>query len=217
VKRVYHFLDAHYGLDDVERRRLKISRIEDLNDPFELLALDLSDATVRSSFAQTRKVLSETKGVLCFSTSWHSPLMWSHYADKHRGVCLGFDVPDEMFHPVRYDAERLAASLERWIVQGLDTEVLMERLLFTKFHDWKYEREVRAYVELEERDEQTGFYFFEFSTDLQLAEIILGPRCTIRTSAQLSRLKAAAPSTPIRQARLAFKTFRVVLNKAAVV
>lgn len=40
--RVYHFLDRKYGLDDIRRRRLKIATLDDLNDPFEMLAMTLT-------------------------------------------------------------------------------------------------------------------------------------------------------------------------------
>ena len=41
--RVYKFLDAHFGLKTLYEQRLKISKIDDLNDPFELLPFDLTD------------------------------------------------------------------------------------------------------------------------------------------------------------------------------
>jgi hypothetical protein len=34
--RLYHYLSEKHALDDLENKRLKIARIEDLNDPFEL-------------------------------------------------------------------------------------------------------------------------------------------------------------------------------------
>ena len=42
--RVYKFLNAKYGLEALKNRRLKIARISDLNDPFELLGVNLSDS-----------------------------------------------------------------------------------------------------------------------------------------------------------------------------
>ena len=54
------------------RRRLKISRFDDLNDPFELLAPDLKDGEVRRSFLATRQRMSERRGVLCFSRNWRN-------------------------------------------------------------------------------------------------------------------------------------------------
>ena len=29
--------------------------------------------------------------ISCFSKSWNSTLMWSHYGDKHKGICVEFD------------------------------------------------------------------------------------------------------------------------------
>src|SRR5690606_10306833 len=32
------------------------------------------------------------RGVCCFSASFSSPLLWSHYSDQHRGLCIGYDL-----------------------------------------------------------------------------------------------------------------------------
>ena len=34
--RTYHFLSGDHALDDISKRRLKLSEIDKLNDPFEL-------------------------------------------------------------------------------------------------------------------------------------------------------------------------------------
>jgi len=47
--RLYHFTTAQYGLDNIDRRRLKIATIPDLNDPYELLCFDMSDKEFRWS------------------------------------------------------------------------------------------------------------------------------------------------------------------------
>lgn len=30
------------------------------------------------------------RGVCCFSTTYGNPLLWSHYGDQHRGLCIGY-------------------------------------------------------------------------------------------------------------------------------
>ena len=70
----------------------KISRFCDLNDPFELIPFDLSNEDQRDALIHTRKELSDV-GLLCFSFKWLNPLLWAHYADKHKEICLGFDLP----------------------------------------------------------------------------------------------------------------------------
>ena len=71
--RVYKFLDSHFGLKSLYEKRLKISKIDDLNDPFELLPFDLSDRLQRHAAHETRKVMAATRGLLCFSASWRDP------------------------------------------------------------------------------------------------------------------------------------------------
>ncbi|NKK82626.1 DUF2971 domain-containing protein [Rhizobium leguminosarum bv. viciae] len=55
---------------------------------------------------KTRQGLNVAFGLLCMSTTWQEPLLWSHYADKHKGMCLGFDVDDTHWEPARYRAAR---------------------------------------------------------------------------------------------------------------
>ena len=46
--RVFHFRSVKYGLKSLEERRLKISRIHELNDPFEILGANLSNRDFRT-------------------------------------------------------------------------------------------------------------------------------------------------------------------------
>ena len=156
---VYHFINSHYGLEGIRNRRLKISRIMELNDPFEFLGVDLSDRDFRKALKMTKTDISKTKGILCFSESWRNPVLWGHYADKHKGLCLGFEVPTSVLGKINYLDSRLPIPSE------LD-EKFMKRILFTKFKHWEYEQEHRIYIELEE--EIDGIYYSEFSDQLKL-------------------------------------------------
>lgn len=51
--RVYHFVNAEFGLDDIRRRRLKIATLNDLNDPFELFGVHLGDEFRKALLQQT--------------------------------------------------------------------------------------------------------------------------------------------------------------------
>jgi hypothetical protein len=104
--RVFHFIDEEFGLEDLRRRRLKIATLNELNDPFELFSINLSDEAIRKAFKETKDELSVNHGLFCFSRDWHNPVQWSHYAAKHRGLCLGFDVPDEHLGRVNYSRKR---------------------------------------------------------------------------------------------------------------
>ncbi len=216
--RLYHFLRASDALDDLQRQRLKISRLHEMNDPFELLAADLRDKSMRRAFQETRAELMKKFGVLCFSRGWRNPVMWSHYADRHRGICLAFDVPSDKFSPMLYDAKRLPDVLPK-VLSGTAQaqEQMMLRLLTTKFEDWKYEDEVRVFSDLETADPATGFYFSDFGRDLTLREVILGPRFEGRLSDAADQCRGRYPGIKIFNARLSFRTYSIVERRGSAV
>ena len=105
--RVFHLLPASFGISDIALSRIKIARYDDLNDPFELLATELAERELRKAVAAMKKEFNETMGIISFSRSWDNPVLWSHYADKHHGMALGFDIPDEYANKVNYSSDRV--------------------------------------------------------------------------------------------------------------
>lgn len=90
------------------------------------------------------------RGILTLSKRWDSPLMWSHYADSHKGFCIEYDATDrrcKFLRPVRYDSPRgiRLSDLYRWKVrkemEGL--EGVVASAFLCKAPDWEYEEEWR--------------------------------------------------------------------------
>ncbi len=206
-------MPAGWAIEAIKSRRLKISRLADMNDPFELLGLNLADPADRRAWSRTRKELDKTKGVLCFSRNWDNPVLWSHYADRHRGICLSFHVPDRLLLPVRYEAKRLPSQFAGRRLAGTLNEEFMKQILTTKFADWKYEDEVRAFCELKEKDEESGQYFSNFDENLVLKKVVLGARCNATQAELKPYLKDCPNSVTIVKVRLAFQSYRVVRQK----
>lgn len=100
--RVYHFIDTRYGLQVLLERRLKIARAHELNDPFEFMGMDVSEDALREAMEIMKDHYNQTLGILCFSKRWDDPVQWAHYADRHRGLCLGFEIPDKHLTKVNY-------------------------------------------------------------------------------------------------------------------
>jgi hypothetical protein len=211
--RVYHFVNAKYGLENIRRRRLKIATINELNDPFELFGVDLSEPSLRDAFKVMKNELSKKRGLLCFSRSWHNPVQWSHYADTHKGICLGFDVPDKNLCNVHYSRKRILADVDAFKKpEQIDINVA-KKFLFTKYEHWKYEMEVRSFVTLEEIDELKQLYFAEFSDKIKLKEVIVGAQSEITRQEVSEALGNLESSVIARKVRLAFKSFKVVHQK----
>ena len=209
--RVYHFVPRSYGLENLKFRRLKIATIQDLNDPFELLCIDLSNPDLRHGMREWKAEVARRFGMLCFSLSWRNPVQWSHYADKHRGLCLAFDVPDNLVQPVTYSGLRSTREASDLLEQGIRSlsEATVIKFLSTKFAHWHYEKEVRAFPELKERDPVTRLYFADFSDELKLVEVIVGSESDLTRQEVNEALGGLAHTTSIRKVRLAFKSFRV--------
>ena len=86
--RLYHLLKAEHAKSNIKNRRLKVSRFADVNDPFELMSLSVMDGSVRKAVREHKAAEDVNTGLICFSEDWTSPVMWSHYAEKHHGMCL---------------------------------------------------------------------------------------------------------------------------------
>jgi hypothetical protein len=172
--RVYHFLKAHYGIEAIKNRRIKVSRISTLNDPFEYLQYQTDNYFVKRLLQTRKSEINKKWGILCFSKNYTSPVQWAHYADGHQGLCLGFDIPEAHLMHVEYIKER--ASLKEF-QKGLEfeEEEFIKHMLSKKYEHWAYEEECRMLHRLENQNNETLF-FADFSPDLELREVIFGAR-----------------------------------------
>ena len=205
--RLYHFLNKQYGLDDLYHQRLKLAEIMELNDPFEFLSVEFSNKEVRKAFKKLKLCLAEKYGLLCFSENWTNTVQWAHYADNHKGLCLGFDLLDNKLIKVSYVDGRLGRPITN---EDINID-LIYKVLSTKHSDWKHEEERRIFVSKEVKS--NGFYFDNFSKALELKEIIIGARSEITPDCITKILGDNKPDVEIFTVREAFKSFNMVEQK----
>ena len=211
--RVYYLTTSQFALSNIALRRLKVARFNDLNDPFELLAVDVAAFNLRVGMSAKKRQIDLREVLLCFSKTWRSPLLWSHYADKHKGIALGFDVPDEFLTPVHYISgmQKIDVTPESTPQETIDR--LLERLRYTKFDGWKYEDEVRQFFELRTIQAQAGFHFVPFSDRLSLRQVILGPRCDVPIASVRTLVQPFPDKVYVSKARIAYTKFGVVEDR----
>jgi Protein of unknown function (DUF2971) len=108
------------------------------------------------------------KGICCFAGNNDNILMWSHYTDSHKGICLKFDVTaDTDFFSVPFIVNY---SKDYPHYNHLkDNSKLIKFLMQTKADIWKYEGEIRVLKLL------SGAYSFKKET---LVEVCFGCNCT---------------------------------------
>lgn len=217
--RLYHFMTEQFGLEAIRDSRLKIARIDQLNDPFEFLGLSLPGRENRQNrevLGKWKQALSEQSGVICMSRTWRHPLLWSHYAEEHQGLCLGFDCPNKnYFGRMCYVNERpTLRDIERNSLAELDLDD-MKMMMYRKFEAWSYEAEYRAFLSLEDRDPVSDLYFLPFSDNMRLAQVIVGARSKVTRDKLKRCLGKRSSAVSSFKARAGFKKFEVVENKRA--
>ena len=82
-------------------------------------------------------------GIVCFSKVRDDILMWAHYADKHKGLCLEFDGSSNC----RFFGEAQPVEYEDYTPIPLheDNNCQMTRAILTKSKHWSYEIEYRLF------------------------------------------------------------------------
>lgn len=93
-------------------------------------------------------------GVLCLSETPNEILMWSHYAEYHKGFCIEYRVDEasplkSMAKPVRYTDVYPSLSLKN--LPGDAEENFIDVCVYTKAKQWSYEREWRAIMHIGEK------------------------------------------------------------------
>ena len=112
------------------------------------------------------------KGIVSLAERDDCPLMWSHYGDQHRGICLGYSVPEsaaEDVYKVAYGGDRLVKASDIGAMLDGDDEAgarVDTAVMLRKAERWAYEREWRLIGR-----RGTG------GSPLELEEVIFGMKC----------------------------------------
>lgn len=95
--------------------------------------------------------------ILCVAEDVNNVVMWSHYAQEHRGVAFKLKCLDDIDHPliaarkVTYSDQYVEAGTALQLaehftgVKKIDLNSLVWETVFMKHADWSYEREWRCY------------------------------------------------------------------------
>jgi len=93
-----------------------------------------------------RQELLYGRGVCCFTERSNNYLLWSHYANGHRGICIGYRdwaFPKDKIVRINYENEY--PDIPMCYDTGIDGSKIADLILSTKRIDWSYEEESRIY------------------------------------------------------------------------
>lgn len=148
----------------------------------------------------TNLVASEV-AVLSLSSVSDNEVMWSHYADTHRGVVIGFDDKNPFFSGafnVKYQTQRPVLDMTKRPTNLAEWKDAIQTICGVKNEAWSYEREFRlAYpiyqLILTSKTDSHGIpvYVAGF-TPQAITTVILGSRIDAASRSAISQLLSAA-------------------------
>lgn len=178
ITKLYKYIP--YRKEFFQNYLLRASNRYALNDPFEVLPTnqylaEIFQETLASYRTKTVKEVKallnkrnqhnvnrvyiehfDTNGIISFTETNDNLLMWSHYADQHKGIVLEFNIKEPIFNgkhdnksayigkvtPVMYRKERIS-HLGNFLIEPY----------FHKSDEWIYEKEHRLLLPLSQADE----------------------------------------------------------------
>ena len=113
----------------------------------DLKADALEKTSPASSGVALMDEVNQKIGVFSLSRTFGNLLMWTHYADNHKGFVIGFDDSHEFFYQetnegLRSSPNKITYTTQRSITCPSDPD-FYAKLLCEKPIDWAYEEEVR--------------------------------------------------------------------------
>ncbi len=163
-----NYIDTNGIYRDIEALKNNIfyaAPLKDLNDPFEadinedITALinwmkQLTETNIVERALKNVLSIKDKVGIYSLAKAENNHplnnLMWRHYANNHKGFCIGYDTellmkkhqaPNNVyFAGVRYSKYMPTLS---WLDIKKAQEIFLQKILATKSVDWEYEKEVR--------------------------------------------------------------------------
>lgn len=212
-----------YLRQEIEYSELFCADPDKLNDPFDCtfsLSAAIERVLEKSLDDERRSILTHLLGefskrhpadringesrvgVCCFSDTWNIPVMWSHYARNHTGICLRYEFEQEYFvdrYPIPSTDGKpgllgIAAvsycdnAFSEWLENGelmsgddrwSPIQQSIQHLLSSKSEGWGVEREARLVM--------SGECAVPIEADT-LQEVIFGMRTKPRNKALFAKL-----------------------------
>lgn len=192
-----------------ERYGTRLSRKDRREDQRQLLkdpSRNPKSAAFQRTFQDTHDEFMAKVGVYCVSEVNDDILMWAHYADSNKGICLEFDGLGNLMalaQPVKYQQRRPVIRQFRAEERLLAADLT----LLTKAEHWKYEKEWRLIRHLK------GFGVEPIRPE-NLTGIIIGAQTPDSVTADLLRLlgKRLQP-LPLYKVKVSRTDFKLLIKQ----
>lgn len=150
--------DGKLFIDDEQSKKLAINNIIkylhiDKNNAEEFLRRSNEKSLIDKGKEILWDTAVEDSYVSCFSEEYKSILMWSHYSEYHRGICIKYNKKDlDSFSKISLknvayidERESITAEMieEACEMNNEQVNEILNQSIFTKSKCWEYEKEWR--------------------------------------------------------------------------
>lgn len=228
---IYKYVNFSSAKEIINKNTIKFNLSSSFNDPFDgkafieanlpyeeldkITFLDRMDKTLKevilktikkSDFAKmVNKYINDNTSISCFSKVDDNLLMWSHYADEHKGMCFKFDISkdyDFFCIPVKVEYKK-----DFLIYKITEIKDFLLKQYSTKGLDWEYEQEVRVIKP------NTVADYISFNKE-SLVEITFGSKCLDEFIIEIKKLlsESGYNNTSLRIAKISEKSYELNFN-----
>ncbi|PJZ76583.1 DUF2971 domain-containing protein [Leptospira neocaledonica] len=226
-----------YNLEALSEGYFYLSAPEDFNDPFDsrtliyyqgtidewtklfmTKGLSKADASMRARSIGNRIIYPDPEkkreferlnhAIVCFASSELNPLMWSHYADSHKGFCIKFRTFEGIQHE-GLETRRINIIKDQLLFKeeykdlflimkvkyshqmpeefnGFSDDLTgLNAFFITKSKEWEYEQEFRAIFKIDNIKNESRKIFYEKDS---VESIYLGNKISLQDREKITRI-----------------------------
>ncbi len=174
---LYKYVPLKYVKTILDNHRLYLSDGTNFNDPFEITITDREKGSI-----------SHVDGlhILSLTNSFQNKLIWSHYTDSHKGVCLTVKVPNRLVYPICYSSRRVYKNSDidkiiedstkrskKSVEKPFSLLSTNKKIAYIKDKKWIYEKEYRIVFD---KEDESGLIFDDgkWYMSVKITNIYLG-------------------------------------------
>ena len=154
---LYKYVSLQFATETIEKQRLYLNDGLNFNDPFEIRVTD-----------RKTKYVKRVDGlhILSMTNTFKNKLIWSHYTQSHKGICLTVKVPKRFVYPLCYTSARVYEDSDvdeiirkskiyskRNLVKDYSELNRNKKIALIKDKKWAYEKEYRLVFDKSDESE----------------------------------------------------------------
>lgn len=223
----YYNLDNNYTFKNLEDNSLYFNIVNYFNDPFDSFPnIKMSQKTLKNNLKKRPEFsnkkeksiptiksdkitilshsfpLTKLFGITCFSSNSCNLLMWSHYSNSHKGICLGFDINENNLYDFILNSDDIYLMLKRVTYLKNRPQIIFSNnnkqnfpkkfteAILIKDTLWRYEEEYRliAHNKTRDKNRDKNFPKILYYNPSFLKEFILGSQMPLNKFFELHKL-----------------------------